>query len=271
LKISVLVTTLCRPEIRLLLRSLETQKRKPDEIIIVYKCDNIDISSLTDNFELPIYLYKQSRIGITGAINQGLEKIEGDISVFLDDDAIAPALLLRRYEELINSLPNKFAGVCSRDILYSNSNGFVKGPDDSLVVKIYRNIIVNLLAKPYPGLELFKQGVFINNSLKVKHGPCIPNGSCISLPFRGVNMAFRRIALEGLKLPEDINLGAAKGYEQLLGVMLVSRGYLYAYVSNNPVFHLLHPSISRSKNINENKTMEKYLKEALNSFKTRNY
>jgi glycosyltransferase involved in cell wall biosynthesis len=271
LKISVLVTTLCRPEIKFLLKSLENQRRKPDEIIIVHKCDKTKISSIADNFELPIYSYKQSRIGLMGAINQGLKKVEGDIVVFLDDDAIAPTLLLKKYEEIISGLSNKFAGVCSRDILYTKDRGFVKGPDDSLIVKIYRKIIVNSLAKPYPGLNVFKQGVFVDNNLRIRHGSCIPNGNCVSLPFRGVNMSFRKSALEGLELPEDTNFGAAKGYEQLLGVMLASKGYLYAYVSNNPVFHLLHDSISRSKNIEDDKIMEKYLKETLKNFKTGSY
>ena len=269
MRISILITTLCRPELKFLLNSLKNQKRKPDEIIIIYNCD--DTSNLVDSSDLPIYMYKQNRIGLTGAINQGIEKVEGDIIVFLDDDAIAPASLLKKYEEIINSLPNKFAGVCSRDILYVKGNGFVKGPDDTLIVKAYRKLIVSSFSKPYPGLELFKSGVFIDNKIRVKHGPCIPNRSCISLPFRGVNMAFKRDALEGIRLPEDINLGASKSYEQLLGIMLVSKGYLYAYIPNNPVFHLFHPSISRTKNENEEITMKKYLENALKYLNVRNH
>ncbi|MGC9113454.1 MAG: hypothetical protein ACP5H1_08570, partial [Acidilobus sp.] len=65
-------------------------------------------------------------------------------------------------------------------------------------------------------------------------------------------------------LPEDPGLGAARGNEQLLGVMLASRGYHYAYVPNNPVLHLNHPSLSRSpRDLREATLMRRYILEAL--------
>ncbi|ADL19080.1 glycosyl transferase, family 2 [Acidilobus saccharovorans 345-15] len=263
-RVSVVIPTLCRPELRDLLSSLGLQRRRPDDVIIIYACETARLRPLIEDEPLPIQAYPQRGVGVTGAVNQGLESAEGEIIVIIDDDAVAPSPLLLKYEELLGRLPRAFAGACSRDILYERDRGPVKGPDDSALVKLYRRLYVANLVRPYPGLEAFARGVFVDRGLRVRHGPCIPNGDCISLPFRAVNMALRKEAVDGLRLPEDRDLGAARGFEQLLGVMLAAKGYLYAYTSGNPVYHLHHASISRShRSEAEERAMRRYMAEAL--------
>ena len=50
--------------------------------------------------------------------------------------------------------------------------------------------------------EKYRFGVYMTKNLKIAHGPYIPGKPCYSLPFRGVNMSFKKEALDEVKFPE---------------------------------------------------------------------
>lgn len=267
MKVSVVVPTLCRDGyISYLIKALERQRRKPDEVVLIYKCDEKLVKLLTSSVKgLSVEAEPQRRLGFTGALNQGIESSTGDIIIFLDDDVIPNRSLVENYVKLLEALPQKVAGACSRDVPYDlSAQRPLRAPDDEPLVKIYRQTYVRFFERPHAGLEQFRQGVFVTRDLRVAHGPCIPDEACVSLPFRGANMAFRREAIEDVRLPEHPRLGAARGNEQLLGVYLAVKGFLYVYVPDNPVLHLVHGSLSRSPpDPYENYLIRLYLGEAL--------
>ncbi|AFZ70649.1 glycosyl transferase [Caldisphaera lagunensis DSM 15908] len=265
LKISVIIPTLCNEFLLGALSSLENQKRKPDEVIVIYKCNNI-IEKLIDNIDLSMEFVKQEKGHVTNALNIGKNKASGDIIVITDDDVILPKDWIKNYEIYFNSLKENYAGVCSRDIWINENKEIIKSPDDKLITSLYRNFYVKYFIKPHILFKDFKNGVFISKNYKIFHGSCIPKGKCISLPFRGVNMAFFREKINDIDFPEINNVKYYHMYEQYIGVKLVKKGLSYLYVPDNPVFHYYHKSLSKNnKAKEEDKIMLNLIKNEIES------
>ncbi len=247
LRVTAVITTLCRDSLRLTLEGLAGQSRKPDEVLVVHSCDGARLNRLVEGFDraLNVQAVPQRGVGVPGAVNTAIEELEGDLALFIDDDAVPPEGWVRRYAELLWRLGGGYAGASSRDVLFTPGSALVSGPDDEPVVRLYRWLLAPLVRRPHPKLRDYRLGVYVDSRYLVAHGPCIPYMRCLSLPFRGANMAFRTDALEELRLPESRAWARGRGYEQYLGAALVLRGYRYAYVPDNPVLHLAHEGVSR--------------------------
>ena len=168
-------------------------------------------------------MIKQENGYFTHALNIGKNKALGNVIVFTDDDVILPRNWTKKYEDYFSSLEEKYAGLCSRDIWIDESKNLVKSPDDTLIVSLYRSLYVDHFVKPHPLLRSFKNGVFISNNFKVYHGSCIPKGKCLSLPFRGVNMAFFKVKINDIDFPEIPGVKYYHMNEQYLGVKLIKK------------------------------------------------
>jgi len=58
-------------------------------------------------------------------------------------------------------------------------------------------------------------------------------------------MSFRRELVNDIYFPEDPRLKRAIGNEVCFALPLILKGYDLVYVPTNPVFHIIHPSLSR--------------------------
>jgi glycosyltransferase involved in cell wall biosynthesis len=90
------------------LTSVDSQTRKPDEVLIVLKPSGDGSEDVIRSFstQLPIKLVVQERGNFTDAVQMAIDNAKGDVILFLDDDAVAEEKWVEKYENLFNSLPN---------------------------------------------------------------------------------------------------------------------------------------------------------------------
>ena len=274
MKISVVIPTTSINRLKTLLTSLKDQDLKPWEVVIVTK--NIETRAVEKhchNLGLNCIVLEQREGYFTRALNMGKNAATGDIIVFTDDDAIALKNWLKTYAILFNQYNKNIACISSRDIYIDTHNlKLLPTPDDKPIVKLYRTLIRPILEKPIPILRKYWCGVYIDRKFNVKHGPCIPSKECYSLPFRGVNMAFKKEAIEEATFPEHPLLKRAMGNEQYVGLQLVLKGWDCIYTPNNPILHMYRKeSLSRTeiskKLIQEYELMKSLYKQLLKSYK----
>ena len=259
-RISVVVPATSEERLKNLIRSLSRQTFKPCEIIMVIKGVNVsDVEELCRAYSLNCIIIEQKKCFVTHALNIGKKIAQGDVVIFTDDDAIALPKWLERYVKLHRLYGVKVGCVSSRDI-YVNMETFkiMTTPDDMLYVKLYRYLVRPLLELPHPLLKRYRLGVYITRSFKIAVGPCIPNRTCFSLPFRGVNMSFKREALDDIVFPEHPLLRRYLGWEQYVGLQLVLRGWDCIYVSDNPILHIVRRNLSRVSKSDRREILREY-------------
>lgn len=248
MKISIVVPTTNIKRLKILLASLRNQDIKPWEVVVVVK--NIETRKVDDLcyiYALNCIVLEQREGYFTKALNMGRRASSGDVVTFTDDDAIALKGWLKRYIKLFG-LYKKIGCISSRDIYIDMDRlRLLPTPDDRPTVRLYRILMRPIFEKPLPILRKYWCGVYINKYLEIKHGPCIPNRICYSLPFRGVNMAFRKEAIDEAMFPEHELLRRAPGNEQYVGLQLVLNGWDCLYTPDNPILHMARKSsLSRS-------------------------
>lgn len=123
--------------------------------------------------------------------------------------------------------------------------------DDSKVNQLYRKLVRPWYERALKSLSLYRYGAYLTQDFSLAIGSKIPNQLCYSLPFRGVNMCFKREAIVDAKFPEHPLLRRCVGNEAYLGLQLHQAGFLMIYTPNNPVLHIIHESISRPNLVNK--------------------
>jgi len=232
------------------LRSLRGQTMKPYEVILVLKDCNIRrVEGLAEG--LTTITIEQKEGFFAHALNMGKREISGNIVVFTDDDVIPPRGWIERYVRL-HMLYRNIAGISSRDIYLDLSCLRLKPtPDDMPWVRVFRWLVRPVVGKPHQLLKKYRLGVYITERFEVAHGPCIPHGTCYSLPLRGANMSFKADYIHDAWFPEHPKLVRAPGNEQYFAIQLILRGFDTIYVPNNPVLHIVRESLSRVRNRRE--------------------
>jgi cellulose synthase/poly-beta-1,6-N-acetylglucosamine synthase-like glycosyltransferase len=201
---------------------------------------------LSQKYRIASVLIEQKAGYFTHALNLGKDAATGDIIVFTDSDAMPPRNWISNYSKLFAKMPKSIAGISSRDFYYNMlTRRKVQAKDDLLRMKLYRLLVRTWLQPPIALLKKYRFGVYLTRSLDYVQGPFLPHRYCCSLPYRGANMGFRRESIDGISFPEDVNLVAAPGNEQYLGLRLVLNGFDLVYVPFNYVWHVDRPSLSR--------------------------
>ncbi len=229
------------------LKSLANQTIKPDEVVLVLKnCKISKIEKICDELGLNCIIEEQKRGYFTHALNMGKNFASGDIILFTDDDAIATNIWVEQYIKQFLKYPERIGGISSRDVYYDiSTRKIIKTPDDYFHIKLYRLLVRPLFDPPHPELKKYRFGSYISKKYKFVYGSGIPNKVCYSLPFRGVNMAFRKEAIEDIYFIEHEGLKAGFRNEQHFGVQLILKGYDSIYVPDNFVYHIIRTSLSR--------------------------
>ncbi|MGC9145639.1 MAG: glycosyltransferase family 2 protein [Nitrososphaeria archaeon] len=99
MKVSVISPTYKRGwSLPYMLDSLRNQTRKPDEIIIVLKRSEDESENIINKYnDLPIRTLIQKEGGVPQAYDLGIKNAQGDLLLFIDDDAIAEPLWIEKY------------------------------------------------------------------------------------------------------------------------------------------------------------------------------
>lgn len=259
LSVSVIIPSKGGEYLEYTLKSLANQSIKPNEVILVLKnCDTKIFESLCERLKLNCVIEEQKEGYVTNAMNIGKKIANCEIIVFTDDDVVSPENWIRNYVKLFKKYPNKIGSLSSRDIYYNlKTKRTVKTPDDLLHVKLFRWIVRPIIDPPHPIVENYKFGSYISRNYKFVFGKGIPNRTCYSLPFRGVNMAFRRETIEDIWFLENPELKRGFRYEQHFGIQIKLKGYDSIYIPNNPVYHILRKSLSRPKKRGEKEQLKK--------------
>ncbi|MDW8083048.1 MAG: glycosyltransferase family A protein [Sulfolobales archaeon] len=253
-RVSVIIPSKGCEYLKYALFGLREQTVRPQEVVLVVKnCDSAAVERLCDSYSLPCVVVDQRKGFFTTALNIGRKTAKGDLALFTDDDAIAPKKWIERYVKVFNRTSSNVGCVSSRDF-YLRPDNLKVAPtvDDFLHVKMYRWFIRPWSEPPLEILKDYRFGVYISKWFNVSHGPYIPDRVCLSLLYRGVNMAFRGELLDIIEFPEHPKLVRAPGNEQYVALQLILEGYKSIYIPNNPVLHIhREESLSRARRRDE--------------------
>jgi len=214
-KITVIVPTYRRPdELTNCLTGLQHQNRLADEVIVTVR----DIDSETQHFfesypveALPLKIVTVTTTGVVAAMNAGLQKSEGDIIVFTDDDAIPKSNWLQLIEDAFLA-DDKVGGVGGKDWVYDN--GKLKEGQEETVGKIQ-----------WFGRAIGNHALGFGAAREVDI-------------LKGVNMSFRREAIAGLQFDHRMwGTGAQVHFEMAFCFALKKRGWKLIYDPNIAVDH----------------------------------
>jgi len=217
------------------------------DVVVILKPSGDKTEEVIQKFAklLKIKLIIQEKGNVTDAMNLGLENATGDITAFLDDDAIPFSDWIENLVE-IYSLQN-VGGVAGNVIpAFLNKKDAVQfnGKASEVVDFDFKPFLDSLGRKiwscPIAGMEDYF--VYISKAGIVSYNSNIGNLAnqkvTKSLLAMGANMSVLTEATKGFKLPNSWILGL--GYEQLLGWYVWKKGYNLFFNPNAKVSHLAH-------------------------------
>jgi glycosyltransferase involved in cell wall biosynthesis len=121
MKISVIIPTYCRPQdLQRCLEALKQQTRLADEVLLVVRDTDLETWAFLHQFNagsLPLKTATVKISGVVAAMNIGMDRAQGDIIAFTDDDAAPHIDWLARIETHFLSDPI-VGGVGGRDWVY---------------------------------------------------------------------------------------------------------------------------------------------------------
>lgn len=199
MKVSVVVPTWRRPaELARCLHGLGSQSRPADEVLVVLRTDDTaTLARLRSESwgQVPIRAVVVGEAGMAASLNAGLAAATGEAVAVTDDDAVPRPDWLERVVALLGGDPG-LGGAGGRDWVHTQS-GVLDGAAAAVgIVRWYGRVIGNhhLGGGEAREVELLK----------------------------GVNMAFRREALEGLRVGEGLRGHATQPHWEI-GLSLAVR------------------------------------------------
>jgi cellulose synthase/poly-beta-1,6-N-acetylglucosamine synthase-like glycosyltransferase len=204
--LSVVVPTYRRPaELRHCLEGLAAQKRLPGEVLVMARGDDAQTWEVLSDAPaaLSVRGVRVDAAGVVVALNAALNAAAGDLVAITDDDAVARPDWLERVERYLRA-DARLGGVGGRDVVHDASGSGVGTEPVVGVIRRYGRVIGN-------------------------HHLGTGGGRRVEL-LKGVNMAFRREALRGLRIDERLRgLGAQPHWEIDLCLRVISAGWELLY------------------------------------------
>jgi glycosyltransferase involved in cell wall biosynthesis len=179
--ITVLVPAYRRPkDLTRCLEALTKQTRVPDEVLVVVRDDDVETRTLlerADPVSLELRPVNVSVPGLVAALNAGLAAARGDIIAITDDDAAPQSDWLARIEAHFQADP-KVGGVGGRDWVHRGEH------------------VQERLQEVVGKVQWF--GRVVGN-----HHLGVGKARNVDI-LKGVNMSFRRVAVNGLRFDERL-------------------------------------------------------------------
>jgi glycosyltransferase involved in cell wall biosynthesis len=224
-KISVIVPTYRRiADLERCIAALDAQYRRADEVIVIARRED---RTTVEWLDALIARLPDSRInvaivdqpGVVAAYNRGLDTASGDILCFTDDDAAPHPDWIERIVRAFADTP-AIGGIGGRDVVHQNG-GVLQG----------RKSAVGLVSW---------YGRAVGNH-HIGHGP--PRNVHV---LKGVNMAFRREAVAGVRFdPRLRGTGAQVHCEMAFSLDVCRRGWTLVYDPDLLVEH--YPAVRGDK------------------------
>lgn len=205
-----------------LFEGLARQTVRPDEVVVVLKPSGDGSEKVIEEYKgvLPIRLYIQKEGYAIHAYEMAIKKAEGDILLFIDDDAIPHNEWVERYLRLFEKLRD--AGAIGGLTLKAHLiNGRLVTTDDSLFGNEGTRDV--FYRRPIPQLSDYCRWISISGypGAKPCRGPIIK-----SVLLSGTNMGFKADAIGGMPLTKLYRRSRkAYQFETLLAVSAILRGY----------------------------------------------
>ena len=215
LRIALIVPTYRRPaELRRCLAAIEHQQRRPDQVLVIVRDDDAPTHAVVrqaDPEHVWLTLVTVSTPGVVAALNAGLRSADADVIAFTDDDAAPQAEWLKRIEGRFMADP-RVGGVGGRDWVYQH--GRLESESRAVVGRI--SWLGRCIGNHHLGV-----------------GPCRDVDA-----LKGVNMAFRARALQGVQFDTRLRGSGAQVCNEL-GVSLAvkRRGWRLVYDPQIAVDH----------------------------------
>lgn len=198
-------------------KSMISQKRQPDEIVVVtmdndYKSKSIakELTEKTSVIGITVINVDVSRLGIILAENRGLEVATGDVVCFIDDDGIALEDWLKRIERHFKD--PKIGGVGGPVIPYIDGKPIFEKTDKVGKILWFGHVIDNFHKIP-------------ERPLYVDH-------------LRGCNMAFKKEYLNNF---DELLIGDAYRFEMDACLKVKKKSRLIIYDPLVRVYHYVAP------------------------------
>ncbi len=176
------------------LRALARQRRRADEVIVVARADDIPTLRLLSGWldRMALHGLRVATVAVPGQVaanNRGLDSARGDILCLTDDDAAPRADWIERIVAHFR-IDSGLAGVGGRDIVHDDDGGVIAGAErDVGLLRWYGRIVGN------------------------HH---IGSGEPRTVDIlKGVNMAWRRSAVAGLRFDSRLRGAGAQVHNDL--------------------------------------------------------
>jgi glycosyltransferase involved in cell wall biosynthesis len=215
MKISVVVPTYRRPrDLGRCLAALRTQARPLDELIVVLRADDVETRAMlrtVDFAGLSLRPIEVNAAGAVAAYNVALEVARGDIIAITDDDSSPHQDWLERIEAAF-SADQSIGGVGGRDIIHENGSILAGSAADVGRIQWFGRMVGN-----------HHLGVGAAREVDV---------------LKGVNMSFRRAAIEGVRFDARLlGQGAQAHLEVGFCMRLKKKGWKVTYDPRVQVDH----------------------------------
>ena len=199
MRISVAIPTYRRAwSLPMALDSLLRQSRRPDEVLVVLKPSGDGSEEVLRRYEgdLPLRVAVQRWGNFAVAVEMGIRLSRGDVVLFLDDDAVADARWIERYESLFGRV-DRCGGISGVVVPARVVDG---KPVPSARRDAWRPGRDIFYRRPIAGLEDYCAAFSVAGQVFSR---CNPEGRIVqSLGFVGANMGFRREAVLDSRLAE---------------------------------------------------------------------
>ena len=181
MRVSVVVPTWHRPgDLARCLAALDAQTSRPDEVVVVLRDDDAEtVGMLRERGTrgAPVRAATVPGPGVVAAVEAGIEAAQGEVVAITDDDAMPRPDWLERIERRLAAERN-LGGIGGRDFVHEGGRVLDDGRPDVGMVRWFGRVVGNhhLGVGPAREVDLLK----------------------------GVNMAFRREALDGLRIADRL-------------------------------------------------------------------
>jgi GT2 family glycosyltransferase len=208
MKLTVLIPTWRRPrELANCLDGLELQTRRPDEVLVVARNEDTETLSLLERRQgsggQALRAVRVDSPGQVRSLQVGLTEAEGEGVAITDDDAVPRPDWLERIERCLTEQP-AVGGVGGRDWVHGGERVHAGSRRGVGKIRWYGRVIGN-------------------------HHLGVGEARAVDL-LKGVNMAFRRDALRGVRIAEGLRGGGAQVHSDMDICLAVKRlGWTLVY------------------------------------------